>query len=156
MLFDDIFNSGEECVALVLSVLSPGYKHGSTSSQVRNIQWLLKERYPPKSLGDVNWTLSSNGDHLDRTQRSLLPSTSSTTFALVQRVDVGGGEAGAGQPELRGGLALAQLLLLLVLLNQVGLRAGHGQLRGEGGLPHRHPQQGGEQVHQGHLDGDQS
>ena len=65
-------------------------------------------------------SLSSNGDHLDRTQRSLLPSTSSTTFALVQRVDVGGGEAGAGQPELRRGLALPQLVLLLVLLHQVG------------------------------------
>merc|ERR1712223_77263 len=104
--------------------------------------WLLRApRYltqnPQNSLEDANWTLDSNCNYFAWTQHHLLPSTNSPPgLVLVQRADAGGRGAGAGQPELRGWLVLPQQLLLLVLHHQDGLPPCHGELRGEGGLPH--------------------
>ena len=143
-----------------LSVVNTGYKHSSPSEHCRVKHWLLLERRDTwlrilKTCKHANWTLDSNCNDFAWTQHNLLPSTNSPPrLGLFQRVDAGGRGAGAGQPELQGGLALPQHLLLLVLKHQDGLPPCHGELRGEGGLPHWHPQPGGEHVPQEHLNGD--
>merc|ERR1712228_126067 len=90
---------------------------------------ILSKKTPedPKQQ-DVDQTISVTGNPSWWTQHRLL-SPSKAVVTDGSGVDGGGGEAGASEPVLRGELALLQLQLLLVLLNQARLRARHGELR---------------------------